>query len=86
MSSTQNALFLNKITRPTLIFLYICFRASQEAQNIFGVDFDYGILRTVDEDGCEEEEEEEDEYLGEGQDVERRCCKLIMTDLFRCAK
>jgi hypothetical protein len=60
-----------------LIFLYICFRALQEAQDIFGVDFDSGVLKTMDEDGYKEEE-----YLDEeGEDVER-CCKLIMTDLF----
>jgi hypothetical protein len=48
----------------------------QEAQDIFGVDFDYGILETVDEDGYEEDEE--DEYMDdEGEDVERRCCKPI---------
>lgn len=68
-------------------FWCICFRALQEAQDIFGVDFDYGILETMDEDGYEEEEEEEDEYLDEGEeDVERRCRNLIMTDLFWYAK
>lgn len=47
--------------------------ALQEAQDIFGVDFDYGILETMDEDGYEEEEEEEDEYVDEeGEDAERR--------------
>lgn len=64
-----------------LIHLCTCFRALQEAQDIFGVDFDYGILETMDEDGYEEEEEEEDEYLDEeGEDAERRCCKLTMTE------
>jgi hypothetical protein len=53
----------------------------QEAQDIFGVDFDYGILETMDEDGYEEEEEEEDEYVDEeGEDAERRCWKLRITD------
>ncbi|KAJ4440072.1 hypothetical protein ANN_08204, partial [Periplaneta americana] len=48
--------------------------ALQEAQDIFGVDFDYGILDTMDEDGYEEEEEEEeDEYIDEeGEDTEKR--------------
>jgi hypothetical protein len=59
----------------------LSFRALQEAQDIFGVDFDYGILEAMDEDGYEEEEEEEDEYLDEeGEDAERRCCKLRMTE------
>ena len=58
--------------------MYICFRALQEAQDIFGVDFDYGILETLDEDGYEEEEE--DEYVDEeGEDAERRCWQLRMT-------
>jgi hypothetical protein len=53
----------------------------QEAQDIFGVDFDYGILETMDEDGYEEDEE--DEYMDdEGEDVERRCCEHIIADLF----
>ena len=53
----------------------------QEAQDIFGVDFDYGILETMDEDGYEEEEEEEDEYVDEeGEDAERRYWKLRITD------
>jgi hypothetical protein len=57
----------------------------QEAQDIFGVDFDYGILETVDEDGYEEDEE--DVYMDdEGEDVERRCCKLITADLFLMCK
>jgi hypothetical protein len=64
-----------------MLFLYICFSALQEAQDIFGVDFDYGILETMDEDGYEEDEE--DEYMDdEGEDVERRCCERIMADLF----
>lgn len=68
------------ITVKACNILYICFRALQEAQDIFGVDFDYGILETLDEDGYEEEEEEEDEYVDEeGEDPERRCCQLRMT-------
>jgi hypothetical protein len=70
MSSTQNAFILNEIARPMLIYIYFCFRAVQEALDICGY-------------GYEEEEEEEGEYLDEeGQDVERRWCELIVTDLF----
>jgi len=78
-SSNQEILCMNNSVK-TCNNLYICFRALQEAQDIFGVDFDYGILETLDEDGYEEEEEEEDEYVDEeGEDAERRCWQLRMT-------
>lgn len=44
----------------------------QEAQDIFGVDFDYDEFgKYGEEDYEEEEEEEEDEYLDEDVDTER---------------
>ncbi|XP_068086670.1 transcription elongation factor SPT6 [Anabrus simplex] len=45
--------------------------ALQEAQDIFGVDFDYDEFEKYGEDEYEDEEEEEDEYIDEG-DTERR--------------
>ncbi|XP_066596697.1 transcription elongation factor SPT6 isoform X2 [Prorops nasuta] len=46
--------------------------ALQEAQDIFGVDFDYDEFgKYGEEDYEEEEEEEEDEYLDEEGDIER---------------
>lgn len=49
------------------------FRALQEAQDIFGVDFDYDEFGKYGEEDYEEEEEEEeeDEYLDEDVDAER---------------
>lgn len=51
------------------------FRALQEAQDIFGVDFDYDEFdKYGDEDYDEEEEDDEDEYVDEEglEDTERR--------------
>ncbi|XP_018043694.1 PREDICTED: transcription elongation factor SPT6 isoform X1 [Atta colombica] len=46
--------------------------ALQEAQDIFGVDFDYNEFdKYGEEDYEEEEEEEEDEYMDEDADIER---------------
>ncbi|KAG5326675.1 SPT6H factor, partial [Acromyrmex heyeri] len=46
--------------------------ALQEAQDIFGVDFDYNEFdKYGEEDYEEEEEEEEDEYMDEDVDIER---------------
>lgn len=51
---------------------FLC-RALQEAQDIFGVDFDYEEFGKYGEEDYEEEEEEEeeDEYLDEDIDTER---------------
>lgn len=51
----------------------VCFRALQEAQDIFGVDFDYDEFEKYDDD-YDEEEEEEDEYVDEEglDDTDRR--------------
>lgn len=51
------------------------FRALQEAQDIFGVDFDYDEFdKYGDEDYDEEEEDDEDEYVDEEglEDTEKR--------------
>lgn len=57
-------------------FLFtIVFRALQEAQDIFGVDFDYDEFdKYGDEDYDEEEDDDEDEYVDEEglEDTERR--------------
>lgn len=52
----------------------IIFRALQEAQDIFGVDFDYEDFEKYGEDEYEEDEEDEDEYVDEEgvEDTERR--------------
>lgn len=53
----------------------IVFRALQEAQDIFGVDFDYDEFdKYGDEDYDEEEDDDEDEYVDEEglEDTERR--------------
>lgn len=49
----------------------------QEAQDIFGIDFDYDEFGKYGEDGFEEEEEEEeeDEYQDEVEDRPRRSKK-----------
>ena len=39
----------------------------QEAQDIFGVDFDYDEFEKYDEEDYEDEEEEDDEYENEEQ-------------------
>lgn len=49
------------------------FSALQEAQDIFGVDFDYDEFDKYDEYGEESEDDEEDEYVDEeGGGEERR--------------
>lgn len=53
-------------------YLFLIYRALQEAQDIFGVDFDYDEFgKYGEEDYEEEEEEEEDEYMDEDIDTER---------------
>lgn len=53
-------------------YLFLVRRALQEAQDIFGVDFDYDEFgKYGEEDYEEEEEEEEDEYMDEDIDTER---------------
>lgn len=54
-------------------FFFFLFRALQEAQDIFGVDFDYDEFGKYAEEDYEEEEEEEeeDEYLDDDVDAER---------------
>lgn len=47
-------------------------RALQEAQETFGVDFDYEDFSKYDEEYDEEDEEEEDEYVDDDEDSERR--------------
>jgi len=44
-------------------FVTVCHRALQEAQEIFGIDFDFEEFEQFDED--EEEEEEEDEEVSD---------------------
>lgn len=46
--------------------IFLLFRALQEAQDIFGVDFDYDEFEKYGDDYEEEEEEEEDDYEEEG--------------------
>ncbi|KAK9752693.1 Acidic N-terminal SPT6 [Popillia japonica] len=46
--------------------------ALQEAQETFGVDFDYEDFTKYDEEYDEEDEEEEDEYVEDEEDTERR--------------
>lgn len=53
-------------------YIFLVYRALQEAQDIFGVDFDYDEFgKYGEEDYEEEEEEEEDEYMDEDIDTER---------------
>lgn len=47
-------------------------RALQEAQDIFGVDFDYDEFDKYGEEDYDEEDEDEDEYADEDEDTERR--------------
>jgi len=51
--------------------LFFLYRALQEAQDIFGVDFDYDDLDKYGEEDYEEEEEEEEEDLYLDEDTER---------------
>lgn len=44
----------------------------QEAQETFGVDFDYDDFSKYDEEYDEEEDEEEDEYVDDDEEGERR--------------
>lgn len=56
-------------------FYFICFlnRALQEAQDIFGVDFDYDDFEKYGEDEYEEDEEDEyDDIDDEAEETERR--------------
>lgn len=49
------------------------FSALQEAQETFGVDFDYDEFSKYEQDEYEEdEEEEEDEYVDDEDESERR--------------
>ncbi|XP_054274705.1 transcription elongation factor SPT6-like isoform X1 [Macrosteles quadrilineatus] len=46
--------------------------ALQEAQDIFGVDFDYDEFDKYGDEDYDEEDDEEDEYVDEDEDIERR--------------
>jgi transcription elongation factor SPT6 len=52
------------------LYFVACCSALQEAQDIFGVDFDYDEFSKYDE--YEEESEEDDEYLDEEEGEEGR--------------
>lgn len=56
-------------------------RALQEAQETFGVDFDYEDFTKYDEEYDEEDEEEEDEYVEDEEDTERRYLILILSSV-----
>lgn len=55
-----------------IFIIVIYFSALQEAQDIFGVDFDYDEFdKYGEEDYEEEEDEEEDDYVDEEADIDR---------------
>ena len=45
---------------PVRAFMAVCYRALQEAQEIFGIDFDFEEFEQFGEDEEEEEEDEEE--------------------------
>lgn len=54
------------------VIIYIVYRALQEAQETFGVDFDYDEFTKYDEDEYDEEEEEEDDYVDDDAEEGKR--------------
>lgn len=56
----------------------------QEAQDIFGVDFDYDDFEKYDDEYYEEEEDEEDEYEDEEQRSARLAFCLLIIRARRC--
>lgn len=55
------------------MLIILIFRALQEAQETFGVDFDYDEFSKYEQDEYEEEDdEEEDDYVDEDDEAERR--------------
>lgn len=66
-----SALGLQLLFDQSCICLFVC-RALQEAQETFGVDFDYDEFAKYDDDDYAEEEDEEDDYVDEdAEDGER---------------